>query len=246
MQTDRQTGGEGNSLAAFFRGSVVTKTPIIASAMLHTTGFLFLWFFIPFNIPSNKPAVKLLPAMFIDLTSAPVTGKRTAEHEQAITRQEMPLAKYSNSGPIHAACEQRQVEGEPSMNNTDQPVNSGQVSDISQAFANASRIQAMVMRARRYFEFTEMALKKMLEGKLAFEERQKLEGCTATVTATYGAEEVVDLSVAAENQELRRLLRDNVDWKTISSPGKYMLNYNKVIFNVSMERARVVIGISPQ
>jgi len=205
---------------------------------LHAMVFLLLCFL----IPANKTIVKSLPAMFIDLTASSFQDTPPAPaHEPVITRQ----PKERESAPKPALIGQKTAQAEPSAKSTD-PDNSDQASDISRAFANASRMQAMVMRTRHYFDFTAMAIKNMVEGILPVDERQIFEGGAATVTATYKAGDVVDLSVAADNPELRGVLKDNVDWESIPPPEKFMLTYNKVSFHIFLKNGRAVISISPQ
>ena len=118
--------------------------------------------------------------------------------------------------------------------------------EISQAFANASRVQDMMRKTRSYYEVAGMAVRKMLEGKLGSGGRQRFEGKTARIVAIYGDGAAAEFSISADNQELRNLLQDDAAWSRVPSPRQCLLQYKQVAFLVSLDNGNIQVGLSPQ
>jgi len=221
----------------------MAKLTVLASLMLHITAFLLFCFL----VPASKPAIRPTKAIFIELAHAttPETapdispGPSNTEPEKipSVSTESATEPAVRDSGSADFGQPRKQTDGNDAL---------GQVSDISRAFADAARIQFMVAKTRQYLEFTETIIKNMLEGSLSVDKRQELEGADACVTAVYGAQDGIDLSVEAGNDDLRHILLNNVDWKRIPSPRKHMLRYKKVVFHIFFEKSRAIVGISPQ
>lgn len=221
----------------------MAKLTVLASVTLHVSAFLLFCFL----VPVSKPAIRPTKAIFIDLAHAttPETAPGISPGPSKTGPEKIPSVDAESAAEPAVGNTGSPESGQPRQQ-TDRNEASGQVSDIGRAFADAARIRFMVAKTRRYLEFTEKILRTMLEGSLSVVKRQELEGTDAFVTAVYGEKDGIDLSVEAGNDDLRRTLLENIDWKRIPSPGKHMLSFKNVVFHISFEKGRAIVGISPQ
>jgi hypothetical protein len=251
------------------------KNPLIVSAILHLALFLSLYLFAATNRSTVKPVsaaawvIDLTTALAGEdsghvtvqggilaegkyiaglIGGSPDDSISSAEH-QADKRPEAPVpAENKQRTPQHVEDILMSAQNGKSVSpsTAESPDGPGQTANIGRAFMNIMNMQAVMMKIRQYLKLSELTLKGMLEASPALAEKQKLEGCSGTVTIIYGNGDRIDsVSVKADNKDFRMLLKDSVQWDKVPPPKNYLLPYTKVTFIVRLENGRIAIGISP-
>ncbi|MBJ6800320.1 hypothetical protein [Geomonas propionica] len=217
------------------------STPLLISALLHLALGAAIWCY-----GEAKPAVRP-PVLYVDLASfAP-----PAPQEAPAARIEPPVVP---AAPQQEATETAEVPPEPaqvaaaeSASAEVQPQQAQVAPEISRAFAGAWHQQEMMYNTRRYLQVAGLAMRQVLEGKLAAAERERLAGATVRITASYDTDAPPAFSVQTESEELKSLLiKDSGAWSRVPSPGECRVPYKKVAFLVSLERGAIQVGLAPQ
>jgi hypothetical protein len=225
----------------------VTASPFISSALLHVAAAAV------FCCYAGTGAPKLpVPQIYVDLASIPADTDAKPAPQQPVV--EKP-AQFSASPPEAGAAEEvteapasEVAAAVPLAPTAAVPTQQAPpvAPEISQAFARASYVQAGMNRSRRYSDVATLAVKKMVEGTLTYEDRQQLEGEKAEVLATYAGGAANGYAVTAENEALRHRLNDAAAWERVPAPDSYQLPYRQVTFLVSLNRGTVRVALLPQ
>lgn len=229
----------------------MTSSPFITSAALHTVIIALLWC----CANASQPKLPLAPQLSVELATLPelkaaatapgsVSQAREVDPEEAADEEDVATAEGAASAqplpppvlPPAAVIAAQPVIGQPAA---------VAGSEISQAFARAAYVQQGMYRSRSYAEVATLAVRKMLEGKVAAREFAHSAG-TAKVEANYGVEAGSSFVVHTDDGGLQQLLEDKQAWSLVPAPGKYRLNYRKVTFLVSLNDGVVRVSLSPQ
>lgn len=240
------------------------SSPFILSAVLHLIIATAIW-----CGSGTKPAVR--PAvLYVDLAAigadqpqaTPEQQVEPGEPEPAAPREQDnqpqpdiepdpavepdPADQPEPAQPVPAAGELGTAQaGEPGKAQP-QPQQAQAASEISRAFAGAWRAQEMMYNTRRYLQVAGLAMREVMEGKLALADRERLNGARVQIVASYDDGAAPAFSVKTEDKELSALLEDQKAWARVPSPKECKVQYRKVAFMVSLERGTVQVGLSPQ
>ncbi|QWV98474.1 hypothetical protein KP005_04085 [Geomonas nitrogeniifigens] len=217
------------------------STPLLISALLHLALGAAIWCY-----SETKPAVRP-PILYVDLA----TFDATAPPEPPAARIEPPVepavVQEDVAETVEAKPEPAQAIAAETAAGEVQPQQAQVAPEISRAFAGAWHAQEMMYNTRRYLQVAGLAMRQVLEGKLAAAERERLAGAKVRITASYDAGAPPDFSVQTDSEELRALLvNDKNAWSRVPSPGECKVQYKKVAFLVSLERGTIQVGLSPQ
>lgn len=116
---------------------------------------------------------------------------------------------------------------------------------ISRAFANTMNAQAIVAHLRRYRMTAVAHLKGGLGRVLPVEERRALDRATGTVLVSFRDGAIESLAVESENEQLRSLLLERVDWSLLPAPRQFSLPISRVACTVGVSNGKIKVGVGP-
>lgn len=216
------------------------STPLFLSALLHLALVAAIWCY-----SEAKPAVRP-PVLYVDLASidpavlpVPPVAQVEPSAEPASLHEEE--AEPADANPAPAQMVPAETTVAPAA-----PQQAQVAPEISRAFAGAWHAQEMMYNTRRYLQVAGLAMRQVLEGKLAATERERLAGTKIRITASYDSGAPPAFSVQTDSEELRAMLKDENAWSRVPSPGECKVQYTKVAFLVSLERGSIQVGLSPQ
>lgn len=218
------------------------SSPFILSALLHMVIGSAIWCYTGVK-PAPKP-----PVLYVDLATLPVAA---TEEPASLPQQPEPpqqVAEMEQPQPAPPPAEQQEVPAAQveAPQAPGKPEQAQPAPEISRAFASASRMQEMMYNTRRYYQVAGMAVREVLEGKLRSGGRERLNGKTVQIVASYDNDAAPEFAVSCESEELRALLQDEGAWARIPSPRQCKLQYKKVAFLVSLEKGAIQVGLAPQ
>ncbi len=116
---------------------------------------------------------------------------------------------------------------------------------ISRAFANTMNAQAIVAHLMQYRMTAVAHLKGGVGRALPVEERRALDRATGTVLVTFQDGAVASLSVETENDQLRSVLLERVDWSLLPVPRQFSLPISRVACTVGISNGKIRVGVGP-
>ncbi|MBJ6750579.1 hypothetical protein [Geomonas anaerohicana] len=216
------------------------STPLLISALLHLALGAAVWCY-----SEAKPAVRP-PVLYVDLANIDAAAPTATPVARGEEPEEPAGLQEDAAETVEAKPEPAQVQAAEAAVSEVQPQQAQIAPEISRAFAGAWHAQEMMYNTRRYLQVAGLAMRQVLEGKLAAAERERLVGAKVRITASYDDGAHPDFSVQTDSEELRALLNDKSAWSRVPSPGECKVQYKKVAFLVSLERGTIQVGLSPQ
>lgn len=230
------------------------RLSVIGSVVLHGAAFSFLLAQPALQRPAFPTVVTdqwVVDISTVLLSDAPGTELPPQEPAVIASHQE---AEVSSPAPMHPdnSVPPRQ-EPAPVVAQADKPLpaegggvgQSPESTAISRAFANTMNAQAIVAHLMQYRMTAVAHLKGGVGRVLPVEERRALDRATGTVLVTFQDGAVSSLSVETENDQLRSVLLERVDWSLLPVPRQFSLPISRVACTVAVSNGKIRVGVGP-
>lgn len=116
---------------------------------------------------------------------------------------------------------------------------------ISQGFRNLMNAQAIVAQLVNYRKVSGAALNGMVLQAFPMEERMKAGEVRGTVFVTFRDDAVESLEIETEDDRLRSLLLDQIDWSLLPAPRQFLLPISRVACTVRVSNGKIRVGVGP-